>query len=176
MPKQRKYTDLELIDAVKTSESIRQVLKKLGKSLQGGGSYKQIHRDCKRLKLDTSHFLGMGHLKGRTHNWNRKFPTVEILVKNSSYVCGTALKKRLFAEGLLRNECYICKQIPIWNGIKLTMVLDHENGINDDHRIENLRLLCPNCNSQQATFAGRNKPKGTLAQLAGGICLKNRVV
>jgi 5-methylcytosine-specific restriction endonuclease McrA len=37
------------------------------------------------------------------------------------------------------------------------MVLDHRNGDNTDNRLDNLRLLCPNCNSQQATFAGRNR-------------------
>jgi hypothetical protein len=36
------------------------------------------------------------------------------------------------------------------------MVLDHINGVPNDNRLENLRFLCPNCNSQTDTFAGRN--------------------
>jgi len=39
------------------------------------------------------------------------------------------------------------------------MILDHINGINNDNRLENLRMLCPNCNIQQPTFAGRRNKK-----------------
>jgi Zn finger protein HypA/HybF involved in hydrogenase expression len=67
------------------------------------------------------------------------------------------LKRRLIKEGLLVNRCSECDSLPEWRGKPLTMVLDHRNGDNTDNRLENLRLLCPNCNSQQATFAGRNR-------------------
>lgn len=45
---------------------------------------------------------------------------------------------------------------PEWQGKELVLVLDHINGIHSDNRLNNLRLLCPNCNSQTSTFAGRN--------------------
>jgi hypothetical protein len=67
------------------------------------------------------------------------------------------LKKTLIKKGLLKNECYICGQAPEWNGKELVMVIDHINGIHNDNRLENLRLLCPNCNSQTDTFSGRTK-------------------
>lgn len=67
------------------------------------------------------------------------------------------IKRRLLAEELLTNECAVCGLGPEWNGRELVLVLDHVNGINDDYRLRNLRMLCPNCDSQSPTFAGRNK-------------------
>lgn len=67
----------------------------------------------------------------------------------------SAVRRRLLDEGILRDECYECG-ISRWLGTKLTLQLDHINGINDDNRIDNLRMLCPNCHSQTETFSGKN--------------------
>jgi transposase-like protein len=83
-------------------------------------------------------------------------PLRKWLTKNSKVSRG-GLKKRLTASGLLKNECAICGLVPVWNGKVLVLVLDHENGIRTDNRIRNLRLICPNCDSQTETFKGRNK-------------------
>lgn len=64
-------------------------------------------------------------------------------------------RRRLFEEGLLRYECYECG-ISDWFGERLPLHLDHINGMRNDHRLENLRMLCPNCHSQTKTFGGRN--------------------
>jgi hypothetical protein len=66
-----------------------------------------------------------------------------------------SVKRRLIKSGVLQNVCAICK-VTEWMGKALIMVLDHENGVNDDNAPANLRMLCPNCNSQTDTFAGRN--------------------
>ena len=58
----------------------------------------------------------------------------------------------------LRAGCWECG-ISSWNDKELVLELDHINGVNTNHREENLRLLCPNCHSQTPTFKGRNKPK-----------------
>lgn len=67
----------------------------------------------------------------------------------------TPSKRRLFREGVLVERC-ICGQGPTWHGQRLVLQLDHINGDRTDNRLENLRILCPNCHSQTLTFTGRN--------------------
>jgi uncharacterized protein YerC len=82
-------------------------------------------------------------------------PLHEILTEKSSHA-RKHVKSRLLHTNTLRNACYICG-ISEWLGKPLSLELDHINGIGDDHRLENLRMLCPNCHSQTETFKGRNK-------------------
>jgi Zn finger protein HypA/HybF involved in hydrogenase expression len=95
----------------------------------------------------------------------------EVLIENSFY-CKVHLKRRLIENGRLKNSCYVCGLSPEWNGSKLVLVMDHINGVNSDNRIENLRLLCPNCNSQQSTFAAKNKKKANYSCTKCGKKLK----
>lgn len=37
----------------------------------------------------------------------------------------------------------------------MSMILDHINGVRDDHRLENLRMVCPNCAATLDTHCGR---------------------
>ena len=83
------------------------------------------------------------------------------MTENSTY-SRNHLKKRLIKNGILENKCDICGLLPEWQEQKLVMVLDHINGIRNDNRKENLRLLCPNCNSQQSTFAGKRNKQPSL--------------
>lgn len=77
------------------------------------------------------------------------------LVENSTFT-RSHLKAKLLKHKLLENKCSECNIGPEWNGKLLTLQVDHINGCNTDHRIENLRFLCPNCHSQTPTYAGGN--------------------
>ena len=67
------------------------------------------------------------------------------------------IKKKIINEYGILEQCSICQTGNIWNNEPLSLQLDHINGINNDHRLENLRLLCPNCHSQTETFSGKRK-------------------
>lgn len=71
------------------------------------------------------------------------------------------VKTRLLRAGLLENRCCECG-LSEWRGKPLSVHIDHINGVRDDHRLENLRMLCPNCHSQTDTFGGRNVRRRSL--------------
>src|SRR5262249_20855634 len=100
----RRYTDQDLIAAVRSSFAIARVLKLLRLS-PTGATYKGMRAHFARLGLDTSHFTGQGHLRGKHHSWKPGRPLGEVLVQNSRYTKTSALKRRLIRGGLLVNQC-----------------------------------------------------------------------
>jgi len=66
------------------------------------------------------------------------------------------LKQRLLRLGLKVARCEDCG-LDSWRGRPLSLELHHVNGDGEDNRLENLRILCPNCHSQTATWGGRNR-------------------
>ena len=75
----------------------------------------------------------------------------------------TTVKRRLIQAGILFNMCEECGATE-WRGKPLSIQIDHRNGIRDDHRLENLRMLCPNCHSQTATFGAKNRGRSRVVQ------------
>lgn len=147
----------EFESIVKHSQSIAEIIRYF-EFTPVSTYYKMIKKRCEEDNIDYSHIsLGINNNKGRIFP-NRGIPLKEVMIENSTYCRGT-LKKRLLKNGLLENKCSNCGQLPLWDNKELVMVLDHVNGINNDHRLENLRLLCPNCNSQTKTFCGRRLKK-----------------
>ena len=77
-----------------------------------------------------------------------------MLVANSTAKRST-LKKRLYEEGLKERACELCGQGEEWNGSRMSLILDHINGVRDDDRLENLRIVCANCNATLDTHCGK---------------------
>lgn len=139
--------------AASSSSSISECLQKLGLKT-AGGNYTALKKWCNEYNITIPKATGYTHTRKALAS-KTKFLD-EILIKNSSYSNRSQIKKRCYKSGLLTEECYSCHIGPNWNGRPLTLQLDHINGINNDHRIENLQILCPNCHTQTSTFAGRN--------------------
>jgi hypothetical protein len=156
--KPRKWTEDDLRTAVASSFSKRQVLNKLG-LVEAGGNYKQVTSYIKLYKINASHFLGQKSNLGRKIPREPVYSLEEILVKGSTFQ-SHKLKKRLFAENIKEEKCELCGWAKASIDGRIPLELDHINGDRYDNRITNLRILCPNCHSLQATHRGRNKKKG----------------
>ncbi len=135
---------------------------------------------CPVLRVKNKEAVTLAHREGRcrtdhlekTRNWNkglnrktddrvlrnglalRTVPNEVMFTKNSPTARGV-IRRRIIADGLLPLKCK-CGLSNTWEGEPLSLHLEHRNGIKDDHRLENLCFLCPNCHSQTSTYCGRN--------------------
>lgn len=166
MSRKSKYTDDQVIEAVKHAVSITGALRLLNTCIYGSNNPTSLKKKIAELSLDTSHFTGQAWNRGKRH------PTsVDIekyLCKDSSCVSTNHLKKRLLKLGLLVPICKECGIGTTWNNRPLVLHMDHINGNKTDNRLENLQMLCPNCHSQTTTYAGKNK--AYLAREKPNIC------
>jgi hypothetical protein len=155
--KLRKYTLESLKKAISESRSKRQVLMKLG-VVPAGGNYHTLNKAIEHFQLDTSHFDGQGWNK---NNWSKTLiytplRKLDDLLKEGVRYSSHRLRIRLIKSGLKEPMCEKCG-ITEWNGEPAPLELDHVNGCHTDNRIENLRILCPNCHAQTSTYRGKNK-------------------
>jgi 5-methylcytosine-specific restriction endonuclease McrA len=153
MAKSFRYTDEQLAAAITSSASIRQALMALGVAAQGG-NYEVVRRRIASLGIDTSHILGQGWRRGEKKPVLPPVP-LEQLLTVGRFTQSAKLKRRLIQAGLKDARCEVCGGRR-WMGELMPLELDHINGRRDDNRLENLRLLCPNCHAQTATYRGRN--------------------
>ena len=152
-----RYNKQELEEAVKTSKTIKEALIKLDLRA-AGGSYKQFKRYCEKWGIDYSHFSTASERAKQTFGSRTKIPMDQILVENSTYARHN-LKRRLYKEGYKKRECELCGQGEEWRGKKMSLILDHINGVHNDNRLENLRIVCPNCNATLSTHCGKHRRK-----------------
>lgn len=149
-----KYTLEEFGPIVKASRSYSDVARRMGLST-GHGNRKTMIRYITKYNLDTSHF-DSGYELERRENLS-KIGLEQILVKDSAYTNMQQLKKKLFKFGLKENICEECGQNEEWRGKRISLHLDHVNGDNKDNRLNNLRILCPNCHAATGTYGNKKR-------------------
>lgn len=151
----RKWTDEQFVEAVKTSLSYAEVLRKIGLKA-AGSNYDTVKRKIKELSLDTTHMTGQVWNQGERYRPIKEAQRLEeILIENSSYRSTYHLKDRLLRENVKEYRCEYCGNTE-WMGKPIALELHHVNGIKDDLRIENLQILCPNCHAFTDNYRGKN--------------------
>ena len=140
-----KCTDEEIIQASKLDSAT-----KAAASLNI--QYDTYRKHAKRLGVFNTNQSGKGITKPKAST----YLTEDILNGKHPHYGRNGIKRRLFAEGIKEDKCEMCG-LKEWQGVKIGLELDHINGNTYDHRLENLRILCPNCHATTSTYRGKNK-------------------
>lgn len=157
-----KYTAEVLEPIVASSKSMAEVFRKLGLR-PSGGNHRMIGQHIAYLGIDKSHFTGARWNAGETSATNPNVARIAarnswtdstVFSENSSY-SPSKLDKRLRRIGW-EYECHTCR-LREWQGKPITLHVDHINGTRNDHRLENLQFLCPNCHQQTSTWGNKKK-------------------
>lgn len=134
-----------LTEIVNDSTSIAECLRKMGMA-QTACSYNTFRERVRNWEINIEHFV--------KRHYTKQIPLDSVLCANSHYT-RKSLKQRLLKTGLKNNICEMCGQGENWHGKKMHLILDHINGIRDDNRLENLRIICPNCDATLDTFGNK---------------------
>jgi 5-methylcytosine-specific restriction endonuclease McrA len=117
-------------------------------------AYRSLDRLAAAGEIDLSRYHGQDWRSGRTFPERRR-RSVERKLVQGRRTSTHELKTQLLALGIKEHRCEGCGRAR-WNSHLIPLELDHIDGDRTDNRLENLRLLCPNCHAQTPTYRGRN--------------------
>jgi 5-methylcytosine-specific restriction endonuclease McrA len=162
MSKLNKLSIDEIKEIVANSYSSAEACKNIGLANKSG-STTRFKKFLINNNIDHSHWTGQLWSKGKTSLEDKRIKstgnTYEDVFCVNSLANPTYVKTLIIKKELLPYCCSICNMKPVWKGKELKLQMDHINGVRNDHRLENLRIICPNCHSQTETFGSKNKKK-----------------
>lgn len=126
--------------AVQEGSSYVGIARKLGNFSSRGGIQVKKRIDLLGLSFETEH--------------PRRLPDHKYYVKGIDRHSG--LRDRVLKDNFMPYTCCLCGIEPIWNGMSLTLELDHVDGDSSNNIKSNLRWLCPNCHTQTDTYGSKN--------------------
>jgi len=114
----------------------------------------QYFRAC--AKIEKSYEIESDWYKSKPRRTSKYRPAKEYLELNGDFISTHKLRLKLIREGIKQHQCEICN-LSVWNEQPISLELDHINGVRNDNRLENLRVICPNCHSQTPTYKNKNR-------------------
>lgn len=149
--KNKSFTLEEFQAICKNSESVREVVQKLGYAPNGGGTAARVKRDIENNNIDISHFTGQAHTK----NIGKYKTPIEDYLTNKVKITSHKLRLRLLKEGIFEYKCACCGNSK-WLGQPIPLELHHKDGNKDNNSLDNLELRCPNCHYFTETYKTKN--------------------
>ncbi len=150
-----RFNEKQLRETVAASLSWAETLRRLGYR-SAGGNWRTLKKYAEKWHISTGHF-DPDAVRLRAFR-TPPTPLEQILVEDSTY-SRNHLKDRLYSAGLKQRRCELCGKREMWRGRRMALILDHANGVPNDNRIENLRILCPNCAATLETHCGLKNRK-----------------
>jgi hypothetical protein len=161
VPRRPRFTEPELREAVAASLSYSDALRRL-QLRTAGGNHQTLQKYVRLWGISVEHFDP--DAARRRALVRGAIPLGEILVENSTYSRGH-VKERLYAAGVKERRCELCGQDQFWRGSEMSLILDHINGVANDNRLDNLRIVCPNSEATFETHCGRaNRRRARIAR------------
>ena len=133
-----RYSEAEAREAIAAACSLPDALRRLGMR-PAGGNHPTSGATPRRSRI--SRWTTSIPTRSAVADSSGAIPLEEILVEGSTYQ-RARLKERLFVAGLKERACELCGQGELWHGRRMSLILDHINGVADDDPLENLRVVC----------------------------------
>lgn len=154
-----KYTAEVINQVVKQCVNFTQLARVLGKA-PTGSTITHLAKVCVKFGIDTSHFTGQAHQRGKPAKNRLTFEDVLVCRPKEKGREDVHRLRRAMVEAGIKEVCGVCGMEPVWNDKPLQLQIDHIDGAYWNNEKHNVRFICPNCHTQTDTWGAKNKRDG----------------